>query len=113
MGNATVAIKKRTGLVPTGAARIVDITLSSSYATRGDTVPLAALELSAVDVLVLTGGMAGYVAEAVHTAGAAPKIRLWEDKAAAGATPFLEEANATNVSTVVVRALVIGDLPNI
>src|SRR3970040_422599 len=123
MGNATGSIKKRTGHVPTGDASIVDITIYSSYATGGDTGPLAALELEAVDVLVLTGGTAGHGAEGGQNASAAPHRRprvgappatpCGRRGAAAGARPFLEEANATNVSTVVVRAFVIGDLPNI
>lgn len=115
MGTATVAIRKRTGITPTGSAVVADITLSSSYATGGETVPLSALGLKSIGCLVLSGGAAGYVCEAVHGASEAtdPKIRLWEDKATAGATPFLEEGAGVNVTGVTVRAIAYGDLPNV
>lgn len=111
MGTATVTIKKRTGLAAAGACVIADITLSSSYATGGDTVPLSALGLKTCDALMLTGSNAGYTMEAVHGAAVTtdPKIKLYEDKAAAASTPLSEEANATNVSAVTVRAVIFGD----
>jgi hypothetical protein len=111
MGTATVAIKKAApGLAGAGVAKIVDITLSSSYATGGDTVTLTSLGMSSLDALMLTGNAAGYACEVVHgaTPTTDPKIRLWEDKATAAATPLGEEAAATNVTSVVLRAIAYG-----
>src|SRR3990172_4669530 len=115
MGNCTVAIKKRTGNAVSGKVIVADITMSTSYATGGDTVPLASLELSSIDVLMLSGNSGGYTMEVVHGAAptTAPKIKLYEDKVTAASPPLSEEANATNVSTIVVRAIAYGDNPHV
>lgn len=115
MGTATVSIKKRTGITPTGQAVVADVTLSSSYATGGDTVPIASFGLKTLSALMLSGNAGGYVCEAVHGATEIvdPKIKLYDDDATAADDPFTEEANATNVSTVVIRVIAYGDLPNV
>ena len=117
MGNCTVALVKKTGLSPTGTCKIVDITLSTSYATGGDTVTLASLGMSGVDALVLTGTspVSGIALAVVHGAvpSTAPKIKAYQDVTPAATAPLPEVANATNLSTTVVRGIVYGDLPNI
>lgn len=111
MGNCTVSIKRRTGLAPAGKCVIADITLSASYAAGGDTVLLADLGLTTLDALVLSGSNGGYTMEVVHgaTPTTAPKIKVYEDKAVAASTPLSEEAAATNLSAITVRAVVYGD----
>lgn len=89
-----------------------DITFSSSYATGGDTVSIAALGLSRVDdVHVLAGVRAdGTAVPAAQLTGVqvllggtplAPKLVLYSGSAA-------EVANASNNSTKTVRVWFIG-----
>lgn len=113
MGTCTVAIKRRTGLAPTGTVRTVDITLSASYATGGDTLTPASLEMTTIDAVVLTGSSptSGLALAVVH--GATTKIKAYQDNAVAAAAPLGEVAAATNLSTHTVRAVVYGDLANI
>jgi hypothetical protein len=109
-------IRKKTG--PTGpGSRVVDITLSSNYATGGDPVPLVpqgqqgtvpnTLGLRRCHLLQLCGaGSTGYALEAVHDPTnplVAPKIRAWRQSATTGA--LQEVPAATNLSAVTVRAI--------
>ena len=116
MGTCTVAIKKRTGLSPTGQTVVADITLSASYATGGDTLTLASLGMKAVSAVVLTGSSptSGVALAVVHGAAetTAPLIKAYQDVTPAATAPLPEVANATNLSTHTVRAVVYGDLPN-
>lgn len=113
MGTATVAIRKRTGLSPTGTTVIADITLSASYATGGDTVTPASLGLVAIDAIILSGNSptSGLVFGVSH--GTPTRIKAYQDNATAAAAPLGEVAAATNLTSHTVRAIVYGDLPNI
>lgn len=118
MGTCTVAIRKRTGIVPAGRAAVVDITLSSSYADGGDTVPISALGIGKrCDILMLqsdaavpAGGADVTGRSLVVVNGATPstdpKIAVYVQGAAAG--PLTERAAASNESTVTVRALALA-----
>lgn len=111
MGNCTVTIKKRTGIFPTGDGKLVDIALSSSYATGGDTVTLASLGVRSLDALILNSATTpgGHAVEVIHGAAGttAPLLRVRD--AATGA----QLTNATDNSAQSVRALVLGDFPNL
>jgi hypothetical protein len=111
MGNCVVTTKKRTGVLPTGTGRVVDIALSASYATGGDTVTLASLGVSSLNALLCGGATTpgGHAVEVIHGAAdtTAPLLRIRD--AATGA----QLANASDHSAQSVRALVIGDLTNI
>lgn len=112
MGTATVAIKKRTGITAVGQSTVVDITLSTSYATGGDTVTLASLGLPSVSAMVLTSNAGGYNVQVVHGAveTTAPLLKVYQgDNTNAAAAPGIEVPNTTNLSTVVVRAIVYSD----
>ena len=117
MGTCTVAFKKRTGLSPTGRCVIADITLSSSYATGGDTITNASLGMSGVDAIIISGASetSGVVFAIDHPAVSSTdcKIKAYQDVTPAATAPLPEVAAATNLSTHVIRALVFGDLPNI
>lgn len=112
MGNCTVTIKKAApGLTPAGNCKIVDIALSASYATGGDTVTLASLGYKNVDAIDLCGGATtpgGHAVEVIHgAAGVAPKLRVRD--AATGA----ELTNATDQSGQSIRAVAYGDNPHV
>ncbi len=113
MGTCAVSIKKRSGLGPTGQVRIVDISLSASYATGGDTLTPGSCDLTTIDAVVLTGASptSGVVLAVAH--GATTKIKAHQDNAVAGASPLGEVAAASNQSTHTVRAVVYGDLTHI
>lgn len=111
MGTCTVTPRKLTGILPTGIGRIVDIALSSSYATGGDTVTLASLgvvRLQALQLCSSATSTAGHAVEIIHgaTEATAPLLRVRD--AATGA----EIGNGTNLSAQSLRAVVYGDLPN-
>lgn len=111
MGNCTVTLKKGTGLTTTGTAKIVDIALSTSYATGGDTVTLASLGVTRLQLL-LQGGITtpgGHAVEVIHGAAdtTAPLLRVRDVATGAQLT------NATDNSAQSVRALIVGDLTNI
>src|SRR5437899_13086860 len=103
MGNCTVVIKKKSPLAPAGRAVVVDITLSSSYATGGDTVPIASLFGSSspknrlTSLMLQSGAVSpgGHALEATNgaTEYAAPLLRVRD--AATGA----ERATASNNAT--------------
>ena len=112
MGNCTITVKKGApGITPAGQAKIVDIALSSSYATGGDTVPLASLGFKDCNALSLCGAAlspAGHAIEVIYgAAGVAPLLRIRD--AATGA----EIANATNLSAQSIRAIAYGDNPHV
>jgi hypothetical protein len=105
MGNMTAAIKKRT---VAGHSRIlvVDLTFSNSYATNGDVLPSnAALGLDASLEAIFPQG-SGPIAQTLAIDLANRKILAYVR------TTGVEVANATNLSAVTIRCLVIGDAPN-
>lgn len=119
MGTCAVTIRKKTGIVPTGRAAIVDITLSASYADGGDTVPISALGIGKrCDLLMLQGdgGVPGGVGaditgrSLVVVNGATPfidpKIAVYQQGVGAG--PLTELAAAQSVATITVRALALA-----
>lgn len=113
MGNCTVTVPRRreTGITPTGVGKIVDIALSTSYATGGDTVPLASLGVSRLAALILQSGAtspAGHAIEVVNGANeaTAPLLRIRD--VATGT----EITSTTNLSAQTIRAVVYGDMPN-
>lgn len=107
MGNCTAVIKKK-NVRPYGRSNIVEITMSSSYATGGDTVPRSVLGIgNRLSALLLGAGhlsTLGHACEVVYGASeyADPKILLRD--VATGT----EVANATNVSTGKIYAEVIA-----
>lgn len=111
MGNCTVTIKKQSGITPTGTTRLVDIALSSSYATGGDTVTLASLGVTRIEALLINGATTpgGHAIEVIHgaTATTAPLVRVRD--AATGA----QLTNATDNSAQSFRGLILGDFVNI
>ena len=110
MGTCTVTPRKHTGITPTGTGKVVDIALSSSYATGGDTVTLASLGVTRLQALVLCGPTSpgGHAVEVIHgaTEGTNPLLR------ARDVATGTELTNASNQSGQSIRALVLGDLPN-
>jgi len=105
MGNCTAVIKKK-NVRPYGRSTIVQISLSSSYATNGDTVPLAILGIGNRLSALLGVGVttpAGHAVEYIPAANeyTAPKLRVRD--VASGA----EISNATNLSaqSIVVEAI--------
>lgn len=97
MGAVTAKIKKRLAI---GYGQLVDLTLSSSYATNGDSLPW-----SNADV-ILSGGDTGYLLVVDH---ANAKLKAYRQSAATGA--FQEVPNTTDLSAVTTRALVFLDAP--
>lgn len=112
MGTCTVTPRRQTGVLPTGSGKVVDIALSSSYATGGDTVTLASLGVTRLQALQLCSSAtsaAGHAVEVIHgaTEATAPLLRVRD--VATGA----EISAATNLSAQTLRAIVYGDLPNV
>lgn len=118
MGNCAVTIKKKTGILPAGQGVVADVTLSSSYADGGDTVPLASLGMRRCDILMLAsdGGVpAGAGADTTGrslvvvqgaTPQTAPKIAAYIQGAGAGG--LTETAAGQNLSTITVRVLALA-----
>lgn len=103
MGAVTASIKKR---FPATYMKVVDVTGSSSYATNGDTYTNALFEVNAQIDAIVDCGTPGYV---LVPDLANKKIKYF--KGAAGV--LVEESNATNLSAVVSRVLIIADSPYI
>lgn len=81
---------------------LVDVTLSSSYATNGDTFDFATIGLIGVQPLFVDAAPnAGYV---VFYDRANKKFKVFQQSAATGA--LTEVPNTTNLSAVVIRCLV-------
>lgn len=111
MGNCTVTFRRRTGVMPTGVGEIVDIALSSGYATGGDTVPLAALgvrNLQALSLCAAVTSPAGHPVEIIHgaTETTAPLLRVRDVVTGAEITA------ATNLSAQTLRGIVMGEMSN-
>jgi SLT domain-containing protein len=97
--NARTAIKT----VTIGAAQygIFDITMSSSYATGGDTFDFSTIgAVGRQPTAVICGGSAGYTAEYDLTN---KKMKAYRQSAA---TSALTEPNGVNLSSVVFRCVV-------
>lgn len=111
MGNCTVTVKRRTGITPTGNTAIVDIALSSSYATGGDTVTLASLGVTRIDGLIVNSETTpgGHAVEVIHgaTATTAPLLRVRDVATGTQLT------NATDNSAQSIRAVIYGDFANL
>lgn len=86
------------------ALKVIDVTLSSSYATGGELVPALPLNVVAV---VVAHQPAGYVAEYVPATSLLKMFRQKNPADAGGADiPMPEVANAANLSAVTARLLV-------
>lgn len=109
MGAVTVTIKRRDF---TSAARVTvaDVTLSSSYATNGDTFTKAQFEvLGNIDAIVVAGNPGGYQWDPDLTN---LKFKMRQgDNTNAAAAPGIEVPNTTNLSTVTGRVLVYHSNP--
>ena len=89
--------------VPLGGSNVLypgTITMSSSYATGGDTLDMTG-DLNPRDGRLLIGGGPGYVLE---WDGANAKVKAYRDNGTATAAALPEVAAAVNLSTVSVEA---------
>jgi hypothetical protein len=80
------------------------LTLSSSYATGGDTIDWPGDWTAVTDARVMLAGQGGYVLE---YDGANTKVKAYRDNGTATAAPLPEVANATNLSAVSAECWVI------
>jgi len=106
MGNCTAVIKKK-NVRPYGRSNIVQISLSTSYATNGDTVPISILGIGNRLSAILGGAVTtpgGHAVEYIPAATeyTAPKLRVRD--VATGA----EISNATNLSAQSITVEVIA-----
>lgn len=88
--------------------RIVTVTFDSSYATGGEDLTPANVglaEIAFVDTSPDSASAAGYIAQYNYST---KKLQLFVEEAVAAGGPLVELANATDVSTVKVRCLIIG-----
>src|SRR5688500_184464 len=103
MGQCTVTIRKK-NTRPQGRGTYVQINLSSSYATGGDTVPRSLLGIgNRISELLVSGGATspgGHAIEVLPGANEYADYKLRIRDAATGA----EIANATNLSAQFLRA---------
>lgn len=112
MGTCAVTIKKRHVGVGASVMTIADVTLSSNYASGGDTLTLGSLGLSTCDVVMLASNEAGYNYKIVQgaTQVAAPLVQLFQgDNANAAAAPGVEVSNASNQSGRTIRVVAFGN----
>lgn len=118
MGNCSVVIKKAApGVAAAGLAKVIDISMSASYATGGDTLTPAQCGLKNIDAVILAGASptSGVVLAPVQPTsfGGNVLMKAYQDVTPAATAPLPEVAAATNLSTHTVRALVIGDNPHV
>lgn len=110
MGNCTVTVRQDFSLGPFHA-KIVDIAGSTSYATGGDALSLASLGLKSVQAIFLAGayGPAALFHVLAPVSGTTPltDLKLMARDTVTGA----EVTAAQNLSTEIVRALVLGEGP--
>jgi hypothetical protein len=93
------------GPVAALAYRVVDVTADTSYPTGGYTLDLAALDMKKI-VSVEPVTQVGYV---IEWNPATSKLMFYKNQATANSNPLQEVANATSLSGIVVRVLVIGE----
>jgi hypothetical protein len=109
VGNCTGTIKRVYNEGPMKQT-IVDLSMSGSYATGGDTVPLSVLGLTTVEYLNLCAGTSntlGHPLAVIHGATPQTAPKIFARDVGTGA----EVANATNLSTMVVRVIASGEGP--
>lgn len=109
MGNCTATILRAYSSGPMKHV-IADLTMSGSYATGGDTVPLSILGLANVEMLNISGasaGLVGHTLSVVHgaTSRTAPKIL------ARDVVTGTEVTAAQSLATMVVRVEAQGEGP--
>lgn len=101
---ATVAVVQELGPDGPNVAKIVTVTMDSSYATGGEAVTAADCGLSRIVQFALEPN-AGYVPEYDH---ANSKVKaFWVDTTVDGAA-MAEVVATTNLATVVFRGKVVG-----
>lgn len=110
MGNCAVTVKEEFSFGPFHA-KIVDIAGSSSYATGGDTVRLVDLGLKTIQGLFLSGAFGPsalfHVNAVLHGATSVTDPKIMFRDSVTGA----EVTAGQNLSTEVIRALVLGEGP--
>jgi hypothetical protein len=110
MTACAVAIKKKDAGIGDHVEVTADVTLSATYTTGGDTVPIAALGLKTLRSLVLCAAHSAVAAGmrpvgVVHGATEVVDPKLMVGVAATG----VEETGGTNLSTHTVRVVAKGD----
>ena len=108
MGTATVAyIWKDPPVIGNKKMSMVELTLSTSYATGGDTIPAGERKfgLAAIEAIFVVG-RSGIYNFALDSYTAPTKILAYESAAAGSA--FGEQAATTNMSAEKVLAIAIG-----
>ena len=109
----TVAIVKRSGLLPSGRAVVADVTFDSSYPAGGEPYTAAMFGLAKIDFLqtqaALVSSTTAGVCLADHTN---LKLMLFGMAAAAGVGTPLTETNTVNQSATVVRVIAY-ELPHV
>lgn len=101
---ASVSVVQELGPEGPNVAKIVTVTMDSSYPTGGESVTAANLGLSRIVQFSLEPN-AGYVPEYNH---ANSKVKVfWVDTTVDGAA-LAEVADTTNIATVVFRGKVVG-----
>jgi len=97
----SVAIVKRSGLVPSGRAVIADVTFDSTYPVGGEPYTPAMFQLNQVDFIACEAAKGSATTAYVCRADAAnSKLQLYNSNGAAPAA-LLETATADQSSTVV------------
>ena len=108
MGTCAVAIKKRDVGIGDHVEVTADVTLSSSYATGGDTLTLASLGLKTLRALILCSSVAPATTRPLAVVHGATEVTDPKIMAMVVATG-IEETAATNLSTTIVRVVAKGD----
>jgi hypothetical protein len=87
--------------------RIVEVTFDSSYASGGESLTPSDVGLSDISIVLISpdaNALEGYVVAYDYTA---EKLMVFEEEAVAAGGPLVEEG-AVNLSTLVVRLLILG-----
>jgi hypothetical protein len=108
MGTCAVAIKKRDGGIGDHVEVTADVTLSSSYATGGDTLKISDLGLKTLRSLILCSSIAPATTRPLAVVHGATEVVDPKIMAMVVATG-IEETAATNLSTTIVRVVAKGD----
>lgn len=91
--------------------RLVEVTFDSSYATGGESFTPASVGLSQFDLVVpsIKAGTLNYVVQFNYTTQKLMVLGVQQDADAAVTDPLDEEDSASDLSTLIVRVLCIGN----
>lgn len=108
----SVAIKKRTGIAPTGRQVLADVTFDSSYPAGGEPYTPAMFGLRTIDFMLVSGVAlaSSTTANACYADHTNSKLMLFSSNGAAPAA--LLETSTANQSATVVRVLAF-ELPHV